>query len=35
MAARVALEAGFPGRSRADRIAAERPARPRQLLLEW
>jgi len=35
MAARVALEAGFPGRSRADRITAERPARPRQLLLEW
>ena len=35
IAARVALEAGFPGRSRADRIAAERPARPRQLLLEW
>lgn len=32
---RVALEAGFPGRSRADRITAERPARPRQLLLEW
>jgi DNA repair photolyase len=35
MAARVALEVGFPGRSRADRITAERPARPRQLLLEW
>jgi len=35
MAARVALETGFPGRSRADRIAAERPARPRQLVLEW
>ena len=35
MAARVALEAGFPGRSRADRIAAERPARPPQLQLEW
>jgi DNA repair photolyase len=35
LAERVALEAGFPGRSRADRIAAERPARPRQLLLEW
>jgi DNA repair photolyase len=35
MAARVALEAGFPGRSRRDRIAAERPARPSQLLLEW
>lgn len=35
MAERVALETGFPGRSRADRIAAERPARPRQLLLEW
>ena len=34
-AERVALEAGFPGRSRADRITAERPARPRQLLLEW
>lgn len=35
MAGRAALEAGFPGRSRLDRIAAERPARPRQLLLEW
>jgi DNA repair photolyase len=35
LATRVALEAGFPGRSRTDRIAAERPARPRQLLLEW
>lgn len=35
LAARMALEAGFPGRSRADRMAAERPARPRQLLLEW
>jgi DNA repair photolyase len=35
MAGRVALEAGFPGRSRADRIADERPARPPQLLLEW
>ena len=35
IATRVALEAGFPGRSRSDRIAAERPARPRQLLLEW
>jgi DNA repair photolyase len=35
MAGRVALEAGFPGRSRADRIADERPARPGQLLLEW
>ena len=35
MAERVALEMDFPGRSRADRIAAERPARPRQLLLEW
>ena len=35
LAERVALETGFPGRSRADRIAAERPARPRQLLLEW
>ena len=35
LAARVALEAGFPGRSRSDRITAERPARPRQLLLEW
>src|SRR6267143_2891164 len=32
LATRVALEAGFPGRSRADRITAERPARPRQLL---
>jgi DNA repair photolyase len=35
LATRTALEAGFPGRSRADRMAAERPARPRQLLLEW
>lgn len=35
VAERVALETAFPGRSRADRIAAERPARPRQLLLEW
>jgi DNA repair photolyase len=35
LATRVGLEAGFPGRSRTDRIAAERPARPRQLLLEW
>ena len=35
LAARVALETGFPGRSRTDRMAAERPARPRQLLLEW
>ena len=35
LATRVALEAGFPGRSRTDRMAAERPARPRQLLLEW
>ena len=35
MAGRAALEAGFPGRSRADRITAERPARPPQLLLEW
>jgi DNA repair photolyase len=35
MADRVALEAGFPGRSRTDRVADERPARPRQLLLEW
>jgi DNA repair photolyase len=35
MVGRVALEAGFPGRSRADRITAERPARPGQLLLEW
>jgi DNA repair photolyase len=34
-AERAALAAGFPGRSRADRICAERPARPRQLLLEW
>ena len=34
-AERVALEVGFPGRSRGDRITAERPARPRQLLLEW
>lgn len=35
IATRAALEAGFPGRSRSDRIASERPARPRQLLLEW
>jgi DNA repair photolyase len=35
IAERAALAAGFPGRSRADRITAERPARPRQLLLEW
>lgn len=35
IAERAAAEAGFPGRSRSDRIAAERPARPRQLLLEW
>jgi len=30
-----AREAGFPARSRKDRITAERPARSRQLLLEW
>ena len=35
LAMRVALEAGFPARSRSERMAAERPARPRQLLLEW
>ncbi len=35
VAERAALEAGFPARSRAERITAERPARPRQLLLEW
>jgi DNA repair photolyase len=35
LAARASLDAGFPGRSRTDRMAAERPARPRQLLLEW
>ena len=35
LATRASLEAGFPGRSRTDRMAAERPARPRQLLLEW
>ncbi len=35
VAERAALEAGFPARSRAERINAERPARPRQLLLEW
>jgi len=35
VAHRAALEAGFPARSRAERITAERPARPRQLLLEW
>lgn len=35
LATRVALDAGFPARNRSDRIAAERPARPRQLLLEW
>ena len=35
MAERLALEAQFPGRSRADRIAAERPARSLQLELTW
>ena len=35
LATRVAREAGFPMRSRTERMAAERPARPRQLLLEW
>jgi DNA repair photolyase len=35
LATRVAEEAGFPARSRTERMAAERPARPRQLLLEW
>ncbi|HYR46757.1 MAG TPA: radical SAM protein [Thermoanaerobaculia bacterium] len=34
-AQRAAREAGFPARSRKDRITAERPARSRQLLLEW
>jgi DNA repair photolyase len=34
-AERAALDAGFPLRSRDERIAAERPGRPRQLLLEW
>jgi DNA repair photolyase len=31
---RLTAEIGFPGRTRSDRMAAERPARPRQLLLE-
>ena len=35
LATRVALEAGFPARSRSERMATERPPRPRQLLLEW
>jgi DNA repair photolyase len=35
LATRVALEAGFPARSRSERMVAERPPRPRQLLLEW
>ena len=35
MAGRLALEAKFPGRSRDDRIAAERPARKQQLELRW
>ena len=35
MAERLALRAGFPGRSRDDRIAAERPARRQQLELTW
>jgi DNA repair photolyase len=34
LARRLALETGFPARTRSDRMAAERPARPRQLLLE-
>ena len=35
MASRLAFETGFPVRSRSERMTAERPARPRQLLLEW
>jgi DNA repair photolyase len=35
MASLLALEAKFPGRSRDDRIAAERPARSLQLELAW
>ena len=35
MAERLALRAKFPGRSRDDRIAAERPARRQQLELTW
>lgn len=35
MAERLALRARFPGRSRDDRIAAERPARKQQLELTW
>jgi len=35
LASRLALETGFPVRSRSERMTAERPARPRQLLLEW
>jgi DNA repair photolyase len=34
LAERVAVEVGFPGRCRADRMAQERPARPRQLRLD-
>jgi len=35
LAGRLALETGFPVRTRSERMASERPARPRQLLLEW
>ncbi len=35
IASRIALETEFPGRSRTDRVAAERPARRRQLELAW
>ncbi len=33
--ARLAAEAGFPSRTRDERVRAEAPARPRQLSLEW
>lgn len=32
---RLAAEAGFPSRTRDERVRAEAPARPRQLSLEW
>jgi len=33
--ARLAAEAGFPSRTREERVQAEAPARPRQLSLVW
>jgi len=33
--ARLGAEAGFPARTREERVQAEAPARPRQLSLEW